>query len=199
MFKKMLTVALAALCLISTAPAAFAAPTPTEELSGVVDKVIELLADKEMDKAERRTEVVAQIRSKFDFIAMSRFILGPNWKNATEEERKRFVDIFTQILEATYIGRIEAYTDEKVRYVGEDLRKDKARVETMVVSASAEIPVDYSLYEAKEGWRVYDVSVEGVSLVRNYRDTYKTIIRKDGMAGLLEQMAEKLKEMKAGQ
>lgn len=171
------------------------AATPTEDLSVSLDAIISLLADKKMDPLKRRREVVEKIKADFDFESMSRFILGPNWQSATPEQRKRFIELYTGILQNTYIDRLEAYTNEKVTYTSEKLRGDKAAVDTIILSSGKEIPVDYKLWLDKGDWRVYDVSIEGVSLVRNFQDSYKSVIRKDGLDGLLKQMEMKLLEM----
>ena len=198
--RKYLSILLAALLFSVAAGGAFASePTATDSLRVAVDSVIEYLADKTLDSVKRREMVVEKIRATFDFTAMSRFIVGKHWKKATQEQRDTFVERFTIILEHTYIGRIEAYSDEKVRYVAEKRRGDKAKVDTLVVGGNIEIPINYKLYLKGGKWFVYDISVEGVSLVRNYKDTYKGIIRKDGVEGLLEKMAKKVEEMAAGE
>ena len=199
-FRRYLSVFVAVLILFGAARGAVAAQeTATDSLRVAVDSVIEFLADKNLDSVKRRQLVVEQIRGKFDFAAMSHFIVGKHWKRSTKEQRDTFVERFTLILEHTYIGRIEAYSDEKVRYVSEKRRKDKAKVDTLVVAGNVEIPINYKLYLKNGKWFVYDISVEGVSLVRNYKDTYKGIIRKDGMEGLLEKMGKKVEEMEAGE
>lgn len=189
---------LAAVLIVFLASASLAAKTPTEDLKASLDQIIALLADKKMDRAERRKVVVARIRMEFDFESMSRFILGPNWQSATEEQRKKFIDLYTRMLEDTYIERIEAYTNEKVKFLSEKQKNDRAMIDTMIVGASTQIPVDYKLWLDKDKWRVYDVTIEGVSLVRNFQESYKQVIRKDGIEGLLVKMEEKLKEMEAG-
>jgi phospholipid transport system substrate-binding protein len=172
-------------------PAA-AEPSPTEDLRIGVDEVIRVLGDKTMAPEARRAEVAGKIHSRFDYATMSQFILGKEWKGLTEAQKKDFVTRFSRILENTYIGRVEAYTDEKVRYVAEDRRDDKARVDTVIVGKSAQIPVNYKVRLKDGHWYVYDVIIEGVSLIVNYQSTYSEIVRKDGFDGLLRQMDQKL-------
>lgn len=182
--------------LLSLAPlSARAAKGATEDLRITLDSVIALLADKKADPVKRRAQVVEKIRGDFDFEAMSKIILGPNWNVATDAQKRKFIDLYTRILEITYIERIEAYTDEKVKYGEEKLRGDKAAVQTTIIGAGKEIPVEYRMWLDKDNWRVYDVTIEGVSLVRNFQDTYKGVIRKDGIDGLLVQMEARIKEM----
>jgi phospholipid transport system substrate-binding protein len=198
--RKSLSIITALLLLASAATAAFAEDTSAiDTLRVAVDSVIEVLSNDQLDNAKRRELVVVKVRETFDFTAMSRFIVGKHWRKASEEQRTAFVDHFTRILEHTYIGRIEAYSDEKVQYISEKRKKNKAKIETVVVSGNAEIPISYKLYLKGTQWFVYDVSVEGVSLVRNYKDTYAGIIRKDGFDGLLDKMSKKVDEMDAGE
>lgn len=187
--------AVAAFLILALTVCSNAASTPTEDLRVSLDAIISLLADKKMDPVKRRADVVQKIKADFDFESMSRFILGPNWNTSTPEQKKRFVELYTGILQNTYIERIEAYTDEKVKYISEKVKGDKAAVETAIVSSGKEIPVEYKLWLDKGDWRVYDVTIEGVSLVRNFQDSYKGVIRKDGIDGLIAQMEVKLREM----
>ncbi len=183
------------LVLVSAAPA-FAA-TPTEQLRATVDQVIEILRDKSLSGGPRRQKLSTLIRPRFNFPLMAQWVLGTNWRKATPAEKERFLVLFTDTLEETYVGKIENYTDEKVRYLKEKVEGEKAEVATVIVGKSVEIPIDYRLAQKGGEWLVYDVSVEGVSLVRNFRSTYDEIVRKDGLPGLLRQMEEKLREMRA--
>lgn len=178
------------------AAGAFAAPAPTEDLRKSIDEVISYLGNRTLDRTARRAEVVKIIRAKFDFDAMGRFILGTYWRELTPADRVAFVERFGQILENTYMNRIESYTDEKVKYGEEKRADDKARVATLVVSKTKEIPVDYKVYLKGEAWFVYDVTIEGVSLVRNFQETYTEVYRKNGMPGLLKKMDERIVELK---
>jgi phospholipid transport system substrate-binding protein len=95
------------------------------------------------------------------------------------------------------VSKIESYTNETVEYPGEKQKGRKAVVETLIVTSSAEIPVDYKVYLKDGSWQVYDVIIEGVSLISNYRSSYQEIVRKDGFNGLLAQMEEKIRELKS--
>ena len=135
------------------------------------------------------------ITDRFNFPAMSKRILATNWKKANDTQRTRFVELFSQILGNTYWRRIRDYSNEKVEYVGEKIQNEKtARVNTLIVTSTNQIPVDYSLHKADAGWLAYDVVIEGVSLVRNYRSSYQQIVKQDGIDGLLEKMADKVAE-----
>ncbi len=135
------------------------------------------------------------ITERFDFRAMSQRTLATNWKKASKEEQQHFVDLFAELIQNTYIGRVEAYTNETVVYSREKVMDDRAVVDTMIITSNAEIPVSYKLHLKDERWLVYDVSIEGVSLISNYRTSYQEIVMKEGFTGLLAKMEEKVREL----
>jgi len=189
-------VGLALAGLLCGYPALCRAASPQEQLRSSVDKVIETLKDKSLSGKPRRERLTSIIRPRFDFRVMSQWVLGVQWRRATEPQKQRFTDLFSDLLEATYIGKIENYTDERVDYGEERIEGDRALVETNVVTKSAEIPINYKLLREGEEWRIYDVVIENVSLVRNYRSTYDEIVRKEGIDGLLKRMEDKLAELR---
>lgn len=189
--------ALITLALTLAATPALTAPvTPLEEVRTTVDAVLALLRDKSLDPDLRRTQVTQLVRSRFDFISMSQRILATHWRSASPQEQQRFVTLFSDLLEANYTSKIEAYTNETVQYRGEQIIGDRASIDTSIITASAEIPIAYRLLRAGDHWLVYDVVIEGVSFVSNYRSTYGEIVRREGMSGLLRQMEEKLREVR---
>lgn len=177
-------------------PALSAPVTPLEEVRTTVDAVLALLRDKSLDPDLRRTRVTQLVRSRFDFTSMSQRILATHWRSASPQEQQRFVALFSDLLEANYTSKIEAYTNEVVQYRGEQIIGDRASIDTSIITASAEIPIAYRLQRAGDHWLVYDVVIEGVSFVSNYRSTYGEIVRREGMSGLLRQMEEKLQEVR---
>ena len=174
------------------------AGAPTEQLRGGVDRIIDLLNNDALKKKEREDKIASIVRARFDFPTMSQWILGVNWRKASPDEQKRFIDLFTRLLEHTYMSKIESYTGEygreNVRYAQERQEKDKALVNTFIVTKSAEIPVNYKLILNNGQWRVYDVVIEEVSLVRNYRSTYSEIVNREGFKGLFAKMEQKIAE-----
>jgi len=173
-----------------------AAPGPLEEVRTTVDSIIALLKRDDLSREERQDKVGAMVRERFDFKTMSQGVLATNWKKATDAEKKQFIDLFSELLETTYRERIDAYNNEEVKYLSEKIKGKKAVVETVVVTTDVEIPVTYKLLNKGESWRAYDVVVEGVSLVRNYRDSYREIVNKEGMTGLLAKMEKKIEELR---
>lgn len=184
------------LVLLAAASVMAAVPRPTDQLRVTVDRIIEVLRNKDLSQDQIFQEVSDLVRSKFDFRAMSQRTLGVNWKKATEEEQRQFVQLFGKLLEDTYRGRIKAYTynDEYVEYVGERVRGRRAEVHTMVI-ASHEIPVSYKMRLKGEEWLVYDVIIEEVSLISNFRNSYAEIVRDEGLKGLLARMETKIQEL----
>lgn len=173
----------------------FAAVSPTDQLSQTVDAVIATLKNEQISGEDERRRLAELIKERFDFQTMARWVLGPYWNKADQAEQKRFIDLFTDLLKANYLDRIQQYTDEKVRYAEQAVDDGRAEVRTFVVSGNKEIPITYRLTQQGEEWMVYDVIVENVSLVRNYRSSFSEIVRRDGMQKLFVKMHEKIQEL----
>lgn len=187
------------LLLISTSAVAADFSTPTARVKDSVDKVITVLKDESLDREARWSRIGVVINDSFDFRSMSQSVLATNWKKATPEERQRFVEFFSQYLEDTYRTKIEAYTNQKVEYVGETIRGKRAVVETLIITDSTEIPVNYKLKNNDGAWYAYDVVIEGISLVNNYRSTFSAIVKNDGMDGLINDIQGRISKYKASQ
>jgi phospholipid transport system substrate-binding protein len=187
------------LSLFFAAPPCFAGE-PTVQVRQRVDAVLEVLKNKELKRPERETIRRAKIReivdTIFDFPEMSRRSLGIHWRKRTPDERKEFVSLFSDLLEDTYIKKIEKYHDEKILYTGESVRGDYAVVKTKVITTKeTEIPIDYRLLKENNKWEVYDVVIEGVSLVNNYRSQFSEILSSKPYAELVNRLKKKtLKE-----
>ena len=163
-----------------------------------VDGILDILKKGDtMDKAARRSAMEVIIDKRFDFRAMSQRTLATNWKKASDAEKQEFTDLFSQLIQSSYVGKLEAYTNETVEYVAEKVKGRKALVETMIKTASADIPLNYKMYSKDGNWLVYDVIIEGVSLISNYRSSYQTIVKKEGFDGLMAKMKAKIKELDA--
>jgi phospholipid transport system substrate-binding protein len=192
-FPALLLACAAAAAVPSSLPAE---PGPRAEVQSTVDAIMALLQDEAISAEKRKEEISAMVRGRFDFRTMSQGVLATNWKKATGDEKERFTELFSKLLETTYRERIDAYNNERVEYLDEKIKGKKATVDTLVVTADVEIPVRYKMLNRGDGWLAYDVVVEGVSLVRNYRDSYRDIVKKEGMEGLLARMEEKIEELK---
>ncbi len=168
---------------------------PIELIEQTVNSVIDTLKDKELCRKERRDRVLGFMYRRFDFEEMSRRILATNWPKLTREQRKRFEDLFSRLLGISYYKKMEGYTDEKVVFKRQIIRGRYALVETVVKAHDKDIPINYKLIYKKGDWHVYDVRIEGVSLVSNYRTSYNSIIRKEGVDALLRTMEEKVEKL----
>ena len=191
--------------LLLVAAVAVAALSPQQTVKNAIDEVLSILTDPNLDAQRRDQAVRKKIRQivdeRFDFRSMSQSVLATNWQRATAYERDRFVDFFSQSLENTYVGAIESYRDERIKYTGEKIRGDRAVVDTVIVSKKVEIPVSYKMKLDNGVWRAYDVVIEQVSLVNNYRNLYANIIKSEGVNGLLNRLEGRLKKyrLKKGQ
>ena len=172
-----------------------AASSPTDEVRTSVDAVLAILDNEQLNYDDKRTQIRVIVKERFDFRAMSQRTLATNWKKTTDEEKDKFVELFSQLIENSYVGKIESYTNERVDYPGEKVSGRKAVVETLIITSSADIPVDYRVYQKGQQWLVYDVIIEGVSLISNYRSSYQEIMKKEGFDGLLAKMQEKIDEL----
>lgn len=178
--------------LLLAGSAAASAGPPTEAVKETVDAVLNTLK-RDLAEESKRQQVYDLIAAKFDFRIMAKRILATNWRKASDAQRQRFIDLFTQLLTRTYWRRIRNYSDEQVDYSGERIKKGRyARVDTAIVTRDKRIPITYRMLKIGGQWKAYDVIIEGVSLVQNFRTSYQSIVKREGMDGLLAKMAAKL-------
>lgn len=188
------------LSLFSVLPSGSLAGEPTNQVKQTVDAVLEVLKNKELKKPEkteqRRAKVRAIVGERFDFEEMAKRSLAQHWKKRTPEEQKEFVPLYSDLLENAYIKKIEKYEDEKILYVDEKTEGTYASVKTNIItSKEVQIPIEYRLLRKDSKWAVYDVVVEGVSLVNNYRNQFNSILRSGTYEELVKRMKNKtLKE-----
>jgi phospholipid transport system substrate-binding protein len=195
----------ALLCLlgvVAAMPAAHGAgPTPTEQLRTAIDRVLEVVDDpalKDAARAADRHRAVRQITDGiFDFEEISRRAMAQHWRSLTPAQQREFVDVFSDLLERAYMSKIELYSGEKIQYPGERVEGDVAAVSTRIITQKGtEVPIDYRMLKRGDRWRIYDVSIEGVSLVANYRTQFNSIIRTSSYDELLRKMRGRVEEMR---
>lgn len=179
--------------IMALANLATAATSPTASIQTTVNAILDILRDKALDREAKHVAMREIINERFDFRAMSQRTLATNWKKASKEEQQRFVELFAVLIQNSYIGKVETYTKETVEYPAEKIKGKRAVVDTLIVTSSKEIPVNYKVYLKNGEWHVYDVIIEGVSLISSYRSSYQKIVKKDGFPGLFVRMEEKLK------
>jgi phospholipid transport system substrate-binding protein len=175
------------------------AGAPTDQLRSSVDGVLKILSDPELKKeaktAERRRSIRLMANEIFDFTEISRRSLAVHWQARTPAERQQFVALFGDLLEHSYVTKIESYSGEKIQYVGESIDGNQAVVRTRIVSKQGiETPVDYRLLLQGDRWRAYDVTIEGISLVSNYRAQFNAIIQRGGYGDLVAKLKTKQDE-----
>jgi phospholipid transport system substrate-binding protein len=170
------------------------AGAPTDQIRQRVDDVIKVLDDPALKAkpAERHAAVRKLAEEIFDYSDTARRALGPHWSARTPQERQEFTQLFAEVLDRAYIGKIELYQGEKVRYVGETIDGDEATVKTRIVTKKgSEVPVDYRLHSKEGRWAVYDVVIEGVSLVANYRTQFNKIVQTESYQALVQRLRAK--------
>ena len=170
---------------------------PTEVIRKTTDKIIAIVKNPALQGPEKKKERDRLIRDAadeiFDREEMSRRTLAQHWRKRTPEEKKEFMDLFEDLLEKTYIDRVEGYSGEKVLYEGERIEGNYALVKVEIMTKQdAKIPVLYRLKKTKSGWLVYDLSIEGVSLINNYRTQFNSIILDSSFKGLMKKLREKV-------
>jgi len=212
--------ALLALCLVNTAPAFAATPTPadkargpakspapagaprtdpltpTDQVRGTVNEITTILKNPALKtdakKKDRRDLLRKAIYARFDFTEMARRSLGAEWRNRSTKEQEEFTQLFTDLLERAYLEQIESYTNERFVYGKETIDNDFAEVQSKIVTAKGEeYALNYRLRQAGKEWKIYDVVVENISLVNNYRSQFNRIISNQSYDELLRRLRDK--------
>jgi phospholipid transport system substrate-binding protein len=188
-----------AFALVLSASRVEAGP-PTEQLQQHVDEVVRVLDDAGLraQPAQRHAAVRKIAENIFDYPDTARRALGLHWNDRTPDERKDFVALFADLLDRAYLSKIDQYQGEKVRYTNETVEGEQATVKTTLVTPrGTAIPVDYRLHLVNGRWLVYDVIIEGVSLVSNYRQQFNKIIQTESYPALVQKMRAKQAEQPA--
>jgi phospholipid transport system substrate-binding protein len=192
----------AALLLVFTASFAMAALTATETIQQRVDEALNIIKGPKMSNPATRGPLLQQVEDKiktiFDFTEFSARTVGPKWRAFTDEQKNRFEDAFASLLRATYIEKLDGYNGEKVKFLGEikSTKGDKVEVQTSILMKDKEVPVSYRLLDKDGIWKVYDVRIEKVSLIENYRGQFKEILMKGDTEELIKKVVDKAAEMK---
>ncbi len=196
--KRYLTVPVIVLILLPIwlTPGSAAGGVPTDQIKSTVDKALVVLRDprfKPTAKTKERREQLKQILfTRFDFTEMAKRSLGANWRRRTAKEQEEFVRLFTDLLERAYADTIESYGDEKIVYVGERLDGDFADVNSKIFTAKGEeFSLNYRAHFVGGEWRVYDVVVENISMVNNYRSQFNRVIANSSFEELVRRLKDK--------
>lgn len=200
--KKLLFVAVFLMCMgfVNTAYAA----EPMEALREPMEKILKLLADPQYKETHtenlQRQKITAITKSLFDYTEMAKRALARNWRVFTPAQRQEFRDVFADLLENTYYSKVYGeYNNETVTYLKQQKISDvKARVETAIRRKTVDIPVKYSMKLSKGVWRVYDVNIEGVSLIKNYRSQFAKILNNNKPEHLIQRLRDKVAQLEKG-
>lgn len=172
---------------------------PTEQLQLFIDDVIDILADTtpaNSGKEARLDKIMDIANDGFDFREMSKRVLGKQWRALSEEEKEKFVEVFTQLLKYVYIFRMDSYSDQQIKFVKQRVKGNRAQVNTYVIDGEKKIPVSYIMICKNEKWLIYDVAIEGVCLVRNYQQQFHEILRENNFDFLTQQLEKKIDNLR---
>lgn len=175
---------------------------PMAQLRPTLSQLTSVLSDPALKgdarKDERRTKIMDSIKVGFDFREMSKRILGSTWHEISEQERREFTVQMTKLLENAYIGKLENYSGQTIGYVSERVKGNRAQVSTLIEDEGLQIPVHYIMSRTGSKWMVYDINIEGVSLVRNYNQQFRSILRTQEFDGLMKVLKEKNESFENG-
>jgi len=172
----------------------FAYSQPALQLRETVDQVLAVLTDPGLQQEARLRHIILRqlIADRLAMRLMAQNALSPFWKQATYQQRRRFVELFEKLLDRSYLGLLETYTQGTLHYTGEIVRGTRALVRTRVIMPSKTLEIDYRLILNRGEWKVYDVSLDGVSLVANYHQQFHSILKHTSIEGLLNRLEDQL-------
>lgn len=180
--------------------AAAAEQSPKDVVQSTVQSIIDVL-EKRQDKTAisdtDREGIRKVVVGKFDYFEMSRRSVGREWDDMQLSKQQAFADVFRQMLEYSYGNQLANYNGQKVLFDEAEFKSDKARVKGEVIDANKSIPMEYRLHQTDIGWQVYDIKIEGVSMITTFRRDFKSIVKKDGVDGLFTILQEKVEKLKA--
>jgi phospholipid transport system substrate-binding protein len=178
--------------LLFTGGTAFAQTDPQQELKQAIDQGLEILKQSGLNDDQRIAKLRTVVYPLFDFPEMAKRSLGSHWRKRTPEQRREFTKLFTNLLEKTYARNIASYDGQQVVYTGEKLDGKYAQVDTKIVDKNGrEFEVDYRMFDRDNRWRIYDVVIEDISLVNNYRAQFNRVITQNSYEQLVDRMRGK--------
>ncbi|MDP8234710.1 MAG: ABC transporter substrate-binding protein [Candidatus Saelkia tenebricola] len=175
------------------------AETPGEIVIEAIEQSLEVLRAPSLQgpekTAQRKEKIREVLEPMFNFYEMSKRSLGRHWKNCTAEEREEFTQIFTDILRETYLDRSTSYSGEKIIYIRENTQNIRSKVQTNIITTEGKkISVDFSMIKNNNAWKIYDITIEGVSTVGNYRSQFNSILNESPFSHLIKELQKKQKE-----
>lgn len=197
-FKELIVALLLLIPFSAVAEQVTSEAAPRDMVVSTVDSLVKIVAENSGDDATsaRRAKMREVIAPLFDFGEMSKRSLGHNWLKMPENQRTEFVDLFSELLANTYLKRLENIEEGMVTVGKEQQRSNKALVKTTVNYKGDKFPIDYKMVRRQAGWRVYDVVIENIGLVTNYRNEFSGIVRKEKFEGLLKRLRSRSEKEK---
>jgi len=191
------------LAAVAAAPVGVRAGEPTDQIRQTTDKILAIVQNPAMKGADKEAERQNQMRKavdgRFDWTTMAKSAMGRNWRELNEAQRKEFSSLFSDLIEKTYMSRIESYSGEKIQYKSEKVDGPYGQVDVVIVTLrGTDIPVSYRVLKKGAEWMVYDVNIEGVSLVNNYRSQISSILNSSNYANLISRLKTKIAEKAEG-
>lgn len=182
--------------ILFSAPVKASAESPGEVVVNTIDKGVQILKDPAFQDPklypERRARLWELLAPVFDFQEISKRVLGQYWSKLTPEEQTNFIKIFTEIVKDSYLGETDSYSGEKIVYVREIIQGNRGKVQTNFFTVDGKkFVVDFSLQKNDEHWKVYDATVEGVSVVNTYRGQFYDILAKSPFGALMTKLEDK--------
>jgi phospholipid transport system substrate-binding protein len=160
-----------------------------EFLKSNLDAVFTVLQKKDLSQQDKNSEVVAIVTPMFDFKLMAKLSLGKKyWPGLSQNHKDKFTALFVERLRRSYLDKLTAYTDEKIIYESPVAVKKKVHVPTLLISKDKKISMLYKLYLSRKSWKIYDIEIQGVSIIRSYRSQFKEILQKSTFDDLLRKM-----------
>ncbi len=158
-------------------------------LKSKLESVIFVLEKKDIDQQAKKKEIIEIVTPMFNFPLMSKLTLGKkHWPGLTKDQKEKFIELFTKRLKDSYLDKMMLYTDEKIEYKESVQVGKKVQIPTILTSKDNKISMLYKLYKSKKGWRIYDIEIQGVSLISTYRSQFDEILRKKTIDDLLAKL-----------
>jgi len=186
------TLLMAVALLLTPLPAK--AGGPLDEIKASVDQLLAAVKDKSLEGQARQDKLWSIINQRFNDGEMTRRVMGQNWAKLNQAQKDELIGLFAELLKRSYLSKIEGYSDEEIVYDKERIEDTFAQVDSLVIHRSEKIPLSYRLLKIQDKWWVYDVIIDGVSLVANYRRQFANIIRQEGYDALVRKLKEKKAE-----
>lgn len=165
---------------------------PLEQIKSGVERATAVLNDSKLSSESKKSELRRALYPKFDFTEMAKRSLGSHWQRRTPEEQKEFVKLFTELIESAYMSNLDAYQGERVVIAGEKQEQDVAQVDTKIITKKGEeFMVNYRLHQTGGDWKIYDVVIENISLVNNYRSQFNRVIAQSSFDELFRKMRDR--------